>query len=203
MAWATFKGFIARYSDKTPLIGGLRHTRWSDHWHASGQLIFTIFFALLPSILFGFYDYVLAGNMQQSWLAINKTISHGELFMVSASLLGPISYLALFDSKKLDPFPNRSSIIFTSIAILIFTSVGYIAVNKASQNIVPNVSINMSVVMLLLTIFLVYLISVYQNSRMPNMTEQIFREQQEVDVNSYVQHWMDESSNPNISFGRN
>lgn len=195
---------MSYYLGKIPLIGGLWKSGWDDHWHAIGQLIFTIFFALLPSILFGFYDYVLAGNLEQSWNAVKKTISHGELFMVSASLLGPITYLALFDFKKNDPFPNRSSIIFVSIAILIFTAVGYIAVNKTSESFIPVVSINMSFVVLLMTIFLVYLISVYQNSRMREITEKYLRKQQEEKSEGYIDHWKKHMPlQPEITFGGN
>lgn len=184
-----------------PLIGGLTNTKLQDHWVTAGQLVFMIFFALLPSLLFGFYDYVLNGEIHKAIEAIKQTISHGELFMISASLLGPISYLALFDNKTIDPFPNRTSIIFTTIAILIFSSVAYIAVNKLNGDSISDISINISVIFLGLAIFMVYLITVYQNSRLPDINEMSLRQQEADKTEQIIQHWQGQnSSNTTINF---
>lgn len=202
MWYWTAKDYVLNFFEHIPIIGGLVRPRWRDHWDVTGQIIFTLFFALLPSLLFGFYDYVITGETKCAISAIYKTIEHGELFMISASLLGPISYLALVDDKTIDPFPNRTSIIFTTMAILIFVSIGYIALNKSDATNASE-AIEVSIWMLLITVFMVYLISVYKNARAPKLTEQTIRTQQEQKSETFITNWQNKIGEPEISFGGN
>lgn len=138
-----------------------------DHLYALGQTLLVISFALAPTILVALASLVQVDHptFQFVWGEAKETFEKGELLMISTSILGPITYLAMTEQgPNMESLLNKKSILYACITILILSSAAYMLI--VDEQKVNNI-FSVSLYLFIPTVVIYYFVAAYQNVRVP------------------------------------
>lgn len=184
------KDFLIKASsvfEKVPLLGGLVECEWGDHWDSFRQVVLNLLISTMPIwlatlVLFGRSQ----GSTAEFYAALRSTVCHGELFMYCTALLAPIFWLALVDPPGARPFPSKLSHVTLMVVIDIVAAL-YFGLGIAGYQLNQSVIFPLSIWMFVLSVFLLYLGTVYHSSRLPDAAKE-FRNQESDFSEEYREH---------------
>jgi hypothetical protein len=117
---------------KVPVIGCLVDIPIQAQKEAAFEMIISITFSTLPiwilTLVLGTRDHIIDRTCQETfshglghhiWAAFKDSVANGELFMLSAAILGPVLYLGFrnFGKKETEIFPSIRSQMFIFVVI--------------------------------------------------------------------------------------
>lgn len=150
--------------ERLPVVGELVNCHGRDFWDALVEVFTKQIFSLSPIWLWIFYMSLSEQGKDKTLLAIIKdTVIHGELFLFCTSLLAPIFYIALTERKGSKDFKRRLGIIIFAVIILILTAIFYI-LNRKGEPFNMQIVFPFSVTCYVISAFLLYIATVYNNS---------------------------------------
>ena len=186
--FSTIRREAASLAPEIPLIGGLTYCSKRNCWDAGAELISKLILSLSPIWIWVFYVLAFTNDYKTKNIIgiVKDTVSQGELLLYCTSLLAPIFYMALSERhKSAHEFPNKLSHIILVVSIIVLSSVFYsfrkvgLAVN--TENVFP-----ISAGLYSVSVFLIYLATVYKNSCVSPSNE--FQLQEENFKNRYKEH---------------
>jgi|SRR5665213_810900 len=147
-----------------PIVGGLAKCGWSDHGSAIKELGANLVFA---TAAFWITTLILHyGTDALPWSdAFTRSISKGELFIFSVSLVGPIFYVALEDPEWAKrEFPNK---MWHAVVVTVFAIVSAVLFSQIRSGASPKVVelVDLSFWLSVFAIVLRYLTIVYNKAR--------------------------------------
>lgn len=173
-----------------PLLGGLVECDRDDHWKAVQQTVVVLLLSTMPVWLGTLIVYALGANASRSalWAAFLSTLTRTrtEILMISTALLAPIFWMALKDPKGAREFPSKIS---HMILVTLINSIAavFFGLATAGENLNPKITFWISVAILLASLGLLYLGTVYHEHRMPDAPDE-FRRQEEDYIKDLGEH---------------
>lgn len=163
-----------------PLLGPLADCDGEDHWQSLGQTIVVVVLSTTPIWLAAIVVFAMGVEISSGAFlsALRGTVSHGELFMYCTALLAPMFWIALVDPRGARVFPSKVSHMLLIGIIDIIAAVLFglgVAGNKLNQHF----TFPLSVWMFVISVVLLYLGTVYHNSRMPEAPTEFRKEEEE------------------------
>lgn len=102
--------------------------------------------------------------------ALKNNISTGELFILSATIMGPIFYMALGESRGLSRFPSKLPHM-NYVAIIIAVSAIVFGLQRSHQTIAPDLIVYFSCFVFIISVVLLYTATVCKNETLPDSVE--------------------------------
>lgn len=156
-----------------PLFGGLVDCGLSDHWEAAQQLFVVLVFSTIPIWLGSFLVWITgeASGLPGLGEALRGSVENGELFIFSTTLLAPIFWIALIDPPGARIFPSKvSHMLFIGVVNLV--AAGVFGIQKSGRPLNTNAALTISFWLFLFSLLLLYLGTVYHNSRLPDAAKE-------------------------------
>jgi len=185
---STIKGILRRVLSvlsHLPLVGPLVDCRPVDHFETIKQVCVTLLLATAPFSLGSVILRALVGPQITLMGAFWRTVWDGGLFMCATSLLAPIFWIALEDPKGVRKFPSRLAL-FLVVTMVIAVACVFFSLGLAKSHLDPPYTFHISVIVFWVSVFLLYLSTVYHTNRV-NAPE-AFREEEEYFFRSYRRH---------------
>lgn len=156
------KNFLSSISRGFPLLGPLHKTRAKDHQSAAVELTVTFVLTMLPIWLGGLILLTRSDSpgLLSYFHACLRTLSNGQLFLVSTTLLGTVFYVAGREIATSNAFPSRLAILIASIAILV-VDVAFFTLQQV--HLASNMQLPFSESAFAASLIILYLTTVYNN----------------------------------------
>ena len=172
---------------KIPLIGGLFHYSINDHWHGIKELFLTLAFALSPLTLAIFVDYIMKGNNFKLGYSLWNNLQNGELLLYATAILAPIFYTYLDDKGNRTQFPGKFSNLFIYVSIFL-AAASIFSLQRAKIILNIENTFSVSIIIFILSLFLLYLVIIYNHSLIPPDAPREFIDQETDFSNSFSKH---------------
>jgi hypothetical protein len=180
---------LKRMSDHTPLIGCFSSTSLIYHKEAAGEFFTTMVLAFVPIWLGGFIMLISAGFKEGGldWTALAPLVNHGELFIISASVVAPVMYIVTRDQPSTKKFHSKYYfIVLTQVLVLI--AAGLITLQRVDSSFAFSRSwIVVSSIACGIALVLRFAALAYRNSIQPNPVEEM-RKNTNDDIDALVDH---------------
>lgn len=167
------------YAREVPLLGPLVDCDFRDHWQSLGQTAVVLVLSTAPIWLAAIV--VFSTGTEISLAAFKSslygTVSRGELFMYCTALLAPMFWIALVDPPRARVFPSKVSHMLL-IGIIDIIAAVLFGLGVAGNQLNQHFTFPLSIWMFIVSVILLYLGTVYHNSRLPDATTE-FRKQEE------------------------
>lgn len=164
-----------------PIISGMADTDVRNHADAIRELSFSVILGTSPIWLGSFIAFAVDPNMNNTFNDYVKVLGHvtrqGQLFIYASATLGPVFYIIIREWKDGKLFPSRYSLLLLVIIVLII-SFAFYGVQTANVWVDPEISFPLSIGLFLTSILLLYIVKVYDNARMPDLSART-REEEE------------------------
>jgi hypothetical protein len=176
------------YARVIPLFGGLVDCTWQDHWQSLTQTVVIVLLSTTPIWLGALIVYAggVTLNFAAYMAALHSTVKNGELLMYSTALLAPVFWMALVDPPGAQAFPSKVSHMVL-IGIIDLVAGAFFGLITAHHNLNPYFISTMSLWMFFVSLLLLYLGTVYHTSRLPNVTQE-FKRQEDNFSEAYGEH---------------
>lgn len=170
-----------------PLLGGFVDTTLRDHASALRENISGLLISLSPLWFGGFIVCLTDAKVNGYFSAVWANASNGELFLFATSVLAPILHMATDDPPGARRFPSKWSHIGLMLVILMLAA-GTFGVQRAGVDVVRGFAIKVSVIAFGISIVLLYLATVYKNSRLPEISPEDFQDSEREFSKNYRRH---------------
>jgi len=171
---------------KIPLFGGLVDTSPSDHFSAIKENTSGLLVSLSPLLISGLILCLTDEKVGSYFSAVWSNASNGELFLYSTSILAPIFHIALDDPPRAKRFPSKFSHLLLTGVILLLIGIA-LGLQRAGVTLLSGLAMRISLWSFGFSVLLLYLATVYRNSRSPSSPE-IFQEQEQDFAIRYRKH---------------
>lgn len=170
-----------------PLIGPLADCSLRDHWETTVQMFLILLFSTAPLWLGSLVIFATSTEKHLRFTAAFMcTIDNGQLFMYCTALLAPVVWMALVDPPGARVFPSKLAHIVLVVVIDLISSV-FFALIIAAKALVQPFTFRFSVELFAISMFLLYLGTVYHTSRLPDAAEE-FKKQEKDFSDEYREH---------------
>lgn len=169
---------------KLPLVGGLTDCSTSDHWTSIQEFTVLVMWSTCPIWMGSILVWAMGASSDLVALAsaFRGTIDNGELLLFSTALVAPIFWIALHDPPGTRAFPSKLSHIALIAAVNVIAA-GFFGLQKSGEEANAEIVFNVSIWLFFSSLFLLYLGTVYNNSRFNVRGE--FQRQEEDFVKGY------------------
>lgn len=176
------------------LFGALFRTGRKTYAQALYEFAYLVIWSILPFLLGALTLYVTSDAADKTFYILAlSTFRNGELLVFTISMLAPILYIVLHDPEQAESFPHKLPI-STMVTLTAVTCAALFALMKASAIKDGNFVFQFSVVLTVLALFFRYLAIVYHRIRMPSVSEDDLR----ADQNGFVQQYRKHIGEPSV-----
>jgi hypothetical protein len=116
---------------KVPIVGGLTYCDWRHHGAALREFAVVISFATATFWLAAFIGRF--DRIAPIWTLVLGTISRGELFIFSVSLLGPVVYTALDERETKRSFPEKTIHLLLTCVLALMAAAAFSKVKTSPE----------------------------------------------------------------------
>ena len=171
---------------RLPLVGRVFECGLGEHWKTLEELSSGLFWSMLP-IWVGTYIAFLKGPLF-NWTglrgAFGGAIEGGELFIYAAAFLAPISWIVHRDPPGAGEFPSKLAHTILTAVLTVFSAISF-ALQRTGQAVNPTALHALSIIFFWLSLFLIYLATLYHNHRLPASLPEEMRSQEDRFLNEY------------------
>lgn len=169
-----------------PLVGPAFECHLSEHWQTSKEIFPGLLWSMLPIWVgtFFYFVYGTAYNWTALQSAFSKNIAGGELFIYAAAFLAPMFWIIHNVPPGAGPFPSPQAHTWLTVFVTVFAACS-LEIQKSTQP--PNQWILHSLALLFFwaSVILIYLATLYDNHRLPIVTEESIRSDQDKFLSKY------------------
>ena len=169
------------------MLGPLVDCTLRNHWETLCQTFFILLFSTAPLWLGGLVIFATSTQQHVTYrAAFVSTIWGGQLFTYCTALLAPILWMASVDPPGARKFPSRIPHIVLVVVIDGIAAV-FLALTISGKELIEPFTFRFSIQLFLASLLLLYLGTVYQNSRLPDAAEE-FKKQEDDFSDEYREH---------------
>lgn len=158
---------------RLPLLSGLADSEIEGHIEAAKEVLSSMVIATSPIWLASIVIYARDQNLEKTWDSYKSTlislIIGGELFIYCSAIVAPIFYIVVLTWRRQREFPGRLSIILSGV-IVIGVSFTFYGIQKAGAWVDVDFIFPLSYYLFAFSIVLYYIVKVYDNARVPDLS---------------------------------
>lgn len=161
-----------------PLFGGLVDCEPINYWTSLGQVLVVLLLSTVPIWLGTLEGYALTSDQSapaRFALLLREAIGTSGLFPFCPALLAPIFWMALIDPPGARAFPSKlTHMVF--IAVVDVIAAVFVGPFVDRLNLNAHFTFNLSLFLFLFSLLLLYLATLYHESRMPEARDEFTRQ---------------------------
>jgi hypothetical protein len=169
-----------------PLFGHSLECGVSEHWQTATELFPGLFWSMLPIWVgtFGTFAKGKTYNWEALHGAFSGNITGGELFIYAAAFLAPILWIVHHVPPGAGPFPTPLAHGLLTAIITVFCALS-LEMQKSAEPPNPEILHRLAIVFFWASVIVIYLGTLYHNHRLPVVSQEQIRSQQERFLSSY------------------
>lgn len=171
---------------RAPLFGPALNCNLREHWRTAAEIFPGLFWSMLPIWVGTFVALIKGPTLDWPGLhvAFSSTIMGGELFIYAAAFLAPILWIIHHDPPGAEPFPTPLAHGLLTAIVTVCCALSF-EMQKPTQN--PNLATLHKLALLFFwtAIVLIYLATLYHNHRLPSVSREQIRSQQDKFLERY------------------
>jgi hypothetical protein len=156
---------ITNWLNTIPLIKEIIHCGKDDHAEFASEITISLLFHIIPIIIGIFMAYLTNKYIESFSKAMFDYIVHGEILIICNSFTIPFLTIVLLTRKKRPPFPYKKP--FTVILSILYSFTAlFFVLRDTNINYKHEVIISLSLITLVLTVVLCYIVIVLKSCRL-------------------------------------
>lgn len=177
---------VQRLCRRIPLVGHAFDCHISEHRQTSKEIFPGLFWSMLP-IWVGTFVLFIHGT-SYGWTALHTAfstnIAGGELFIYAAAFLAPMFWIIHNVPPGAGPFPNPQAYGWLTVFVTVFAALSLEAQKSAQP---PNQAIlhSLALIFFWASVILIYLATLYDNHRLPTVTQESIKSDQDEFLSNY------------------
>jgi hypothetical protein len=169
-----------------PIIGPALRCNPKEHWRTSVEIFPGLFWSMLPIWVGTFTTFAKSPTFdwQAFHGAFSGTIAGGELFIYAAAFLAPILWIVHHVPPGADPFPTPIAHGLLTAVVTVFCALSF-EMQKPGSNVNPTTLHKLALIFFWTAVILIYLATLYHNHRLPSVSREQIRSQQDKFLERY------------------
>lgn len=178
---------LLSFLGNVPLVGPAFGCGLREHRETAVEIFAGLLWSMLP-ILVGTFDAFVKGpafNWDGLRAAVASTTAGGELFIYAAAFLAPIFWIIHHVPPGAGPFPTPVSHGLLTILITLFAALAF---QMRGEQLNRSIVHSLALVFFWASVLLIYLATLYHNHRLPSISREEIRNQEEEFLNKFRNH---------------